>query len=283
MKRTTTLLLLCFFAAASALAQDRNLRVMSFNIRYNNAKDSINAWPNRKDKVASQVLFHQPAILGVQEALWDQMEDLAQRLPQYKYVGIGRDGGNKGEFSAIFYDTNRLQLLQSHTFWLSETPEAVGVKGWDAALPRIVTYARFRDRVTKKEFYHFNTHFDHRGKTARHESAKLLLEKVAKISGKLPAVVTGDFNATPDSDPIRVITDEQNPLHLKDSKPLSKIPHYGPDCTFNSFQAHETSDQPIDYIFLKGPWKVLQHATITQTWRGLFASDHFSIFASLSL
>ena len=150
MKRTTTLLLLCFFAAASALAQDRNLRVMSFNIRYNNAKDSINAWPNRKDKVASQVLFHQPAILGVQEALWDQMEDLAQRLPQYKYVGIGRDGGNKGEFSAIFYDTNRLQLLQSHTFWLSETPEAVGVKGWDAALPRIVTYARFRDRVTKK-------------------------------------------------------------------------------------------------------------------------------------
>ena len=283
MKRTTTLLLLCLFAAASALAQDRNLRVMSFNIRYNNAKDSINAWPNRKDKVASQILFHQPATLGVQEALWDQMEDLAQRLPQYKYVGIGRDGGTKGEFSAIFYDTTRLQLLQSHTFWLSETPEAVGVKGWDAALPRIVTYARFRDRLTKKEFYHFNTHFDHRGRTARHESAKLLLEKVAKISGKTPAVVTGDFNAMPDSDPIRVITDAQNPMHLKDSKPLSKIPHYGPDCTFNSFQAHETSDQPIDYIFLKGPWKVLQHATITQTWRGLFASDHFSIFASLSL
>ncbi|RPD38748.1 endonuclease/exonuclease/phosphatase family protein [Chitinophaga barathri] len=284
MKRITSALLLCLFAATTVLAQDRNIRVMSFNIRYNNPKDSINAWPNRKDKVASQVLFHQPVLLGVQEALWDQMDDLAQRLPQYKFVGVGRDDGQKkGEFSAIFYDTTRLQLLQSHTFWLSETPEVTGSKGWDAAICRIVTYARFRDRITKKEFYHFNTHFDHIGKIARRESAKLLLEKIAKISGKLPVVITGDFNATPADEPIRVITDEQNPLHLKDSKPLSKIPHYGPDCTFNSFKAHETAEDPIDYIFLKGPWKVLQHATITQTWKGLFASDHYSIFANLTL
>lgn len=284
MKRITTVWLLCLFAASTALAQTTNLRVMSFNIRYNNPKDSINAWPNRIDKVSSQILFHQPQLLGVQEALSDQMDDLSQRLPQYKFVGVGRDDGKKkGEFSAIFYDTTRLQLLQSHTFWLSETPETAGSKGWDAAICRIVTYAKFRDRKSRKEFYHFNTHFDHIGKIARRESAKLLLEKVAKISGKLPAVITGDFNATPSDEPIRVITDPQNPLHLADSKPLSKIPHYGPDCTFNSFKAHETSTEPIDYIFLKGKWTVLQHATITQSWKGLYASDHYSVFANLNL
>lgn len=284
MKKATSTFLLCLIIAASAMAQDNSLQVMTFNIRYNNAGDSINAWPNRKDKASSQILFHHPHILGVQEALWDQIEDLSRVLTEYKHVGVGRDdGAKKGEFSAIFYDTTRLQLLDSKTFWLSATPETIGSKGWDAQLPRIVTYARFKDRKTKKEFYHFNTHFDHRGKVARHESAKLLLQRVEQIAGKVPAVITGDFNAKPNDEPIQVIMDTQNPLRLKDAKALSKSPHYGPTSTFNSFKATDIGTEPIDYIFLKGNWDVWQHACITQTWGGLFASDHFAQFAKITL
>jgi endonuclease/exonuclease/phosphatase family metal-dependent hydrolase len=206
-------------------AQD--LQVMTFNIRLNIAVDSLNAWPYRKDMVASQILFHDVHLLGVQEALHDQMVDLKLRLPKFKYVGGGRDDGKeKGEYSAIFYDTTRLQVLQSKTFWLSLTPEVPGSKSWDAAITRIVTWARLKDRKTGKIFFAFNTHFDHMGKEARRESAKLLLQKVADIAGKTPAIITGDFNAAPTDEPMQVIVDKTNPLHLTDSKELSATPHY---------------------------------------------------------
>jgi len=271
-----------FLFSASLSAQDLN--VMTFNIRYNTMADSLNAWPYRKDKVASQVLFHEAHILGVQEALHDQVVDLQKRLPQYKYEGVGRDDGKeKGEYSAIFYDTARLQALQTKTFWLSETPGVAGSKGWDADITRIVTWVKFRDKKTKKIFFAFNTHFDHIGKIARRESAKILLLKVKEISGNTPAVITGDFNAVPADEPIQVIRDNSNPLHFTDSKELSGKPHYGPGGTFNGFKEKERNDQPIDFIFLRGNWKVRKHATISQTWEGRFASDHFSVLATLAL
>jgi endonuclease/exonuclease/phosphatase family metal-dependent hydrolase len=274
------LLLLTTLSTTVLLAQD--LQVMTFNIRLNIASDSLNAWPYRKDKVASQVLFHDVHLLGVQEALHNQMVDLKERLPRYNYVGVGRDDGKeKGEYSAIFYDTTRLQALQSQTFWLSLTPEVPGSKSWDAAITRIVTWARFKDRKTGKMFFAFNTHFDHLGKEARRESAKLLLQKVAVIAGKTPAVITGDFNAIPADEPIQVVMDNANPLHLTDSKDIATAPHYGPTGTFNGWGPKERDDQPIDYIFLKGPWKVRKHATISQTWGGRFASDHFAVTAVL--
>jgi len=258
------------------------LNVMTFNIRYNNTADGINAWPNRKDKVISQILFHHPHTLGLQEALHDQVEDLVKALPGYKYTGVGRiDGKMKGEYSAIFYDASRLQLLQSETFWLAEKTDLPFVKGWDAALERIVTWALFRDKKTKKNFYHFNTHFDHRGKVARRESAKLLLEKVNSIAGKTPVIITGDFNAIPDDEPIKILTDKNDPKYLTDAKSVSVMPHYGPDGTFNAFTSKETSNNPIDYIFIKKGFSVLQHATLSQTWQGLFSSDHFPVMASL--
>lgn len=262
----------------------QELNVMTFNIRLNTSADSLNAWPYRKDKVASQILFHEAHIVGVQEALHDQMMDLQQRLPKYKYAGVGRDDGKeKGEYSAIFYDTTRLQALQTETFWLSETPKVAGSKSWDAAITRIVTWIKFSDKKTKKIFFAFNTHFDHIGQVARRESAKILLQKVKEIAGTTPAVITGDFNAKPTDEPIQVIMDEANPLRLTDSKAISLKPHYGPAGTFNGFKEKERDDQPIDYIFLKGKWKVLNHATISQTWEGRFASDHFSVIARLLL
>jgi endonuclease/exonuclease/phosphatase family metal-dependent hydrolase len=262
----------------------QELNVMTYNVRLFVNSDSLDAWPNRKDKLASVVLFHDVDVLGVQEALPEQMADLRERLPRYKSVGVGReDGNNKGEFSAIFYDTVRLQLLQTQTFWLSQTPNVAGSKGWDAAITRIVTWAKFKDKKTKKIFFHFNTHFDHIGPEARRESAKMILQKVKGIAGNIPVVFTGDFNSRPSDEPIGIITDKSNPLHLTDSKAISQTPHYGPTGTFNGFQSKERDDDPIDYIFLKGKWKVLKHATISQTWQGRFASDHFAVFARLQL
>ncbi|TWI92282.1 endonuclease/exonuclease/phosphatase family protein [Chitinophaga japonensis] len=281
MKKTCLLLLLLLAAGSAAMAQTP-LTVMTFNIRYNTASDSLDAWPYRKDKVAGTVLFYETDLLGVQEALYDQITDLQQRLPQYKHTGVGRDDGKtKGEFSAIFYDTTRLQLLQSETFWLSATPQVPGSKGWDAAITRIVTWGKFRDKKTNKVFFHFNTHFDHRGEVARRESAHLLLKQVHAIAGKTPAVITGDFNATPDDEPIKVIMDNSDPLHFTDSKALSQTPHFGPEGTFNGFRHGERGTQPIDYIFLKGKFRVLRHATLSNTWGGRFASDHFAVLSSL--
>lgn len=269
-----------FITLCMAAQGQQGLNVMTFNIRWDNPGDSANAWPFRKDKVAGQILFHAADVVGVQEALHRQMLDLKTRLPKYAYVGVGRDDGKeKGEYSAIFYDSTRLRLQKSGTFWLAPNPETAGMKGWDAALPRIVTWAMFRYRNARNQFYVFNTHFDHMGKIARAESAKLLLRKVLEIGGTYPCIVMGDFNAAPDDEPIKIIGDVNDVNHLINAKAVSTSPHYGPSGTFNGFQAKETTDQPIDHIFIKNGVRVLQHATLSQTWGGRFSSDHFPVFA----
>lgn len=266
--------------AVDAGAQE--LKVMSFNIRLNVTSDSLNAWPYRVDKVVSQVMYHEVDLLGVQEARPEQMDDLRAKLTRYRSIGGGRDNGtDQGEASALFYDTTRLVSLANGMFWLSKTPEVPGSLGWDAQITRMVTWSKFRDKKSKKIFFAFNTHFDHIGKEARRESAKMVLAKVKELAGNTPAVITGDFNAIPSDEPIQVITDKSNPLHLTDSRELSKTGHYGPTGTFTGFQSKERDDFPIDYIFVKGAWKVRTHATISQTWQGRFASDHFAVLATL--
>jgi endonuclease/exonuclease/phosphatase family metal-dependent hydrolase len=277
-------LLLFLTIVTVVFASAQSLNVMSFNIRLNTSSDGENAWPYRKNKVTSQILFYNVQILGVQEALHDQMMDLKEWLTDFSYVGVGRDDGKTaGEYSAIFYDSTRLKLLKTQTFWLSEQPTVPGSKSWDAAITRIVTWAEFKDRKTKKKFFVFNTHFDHIGKTARAESAKIILQKVKEIAGKHPVIVTGDFNSTPSEDPYQIITDANNPHRLTDSKTVCLTPHYGPTGTFNAFKGKETSDEPIDYIFVKGKVRVLRHGTISESWQGRFSSDHFPVFATLSL
>jgi len=276
-----------FFIAISFMVsmsiQSQELNVMTFNIRYNTKNDSLNAWPYRKDNAASQIKFHNVHILGVQEALHEQVMDLNQSLSQYKYVGVGRDDGKtKGEYSAIFYDTTRLKLLGSSTFWLSLTPGIPGSKSWDAAITRIFTWAKFTDVRSKKTFFVFNTHFDHIGQEARRESAKLIKQKVKDIAGTTPVIITGDFNAHPSDEPIKILVDENDKDKLIDTKAVSVTPHYGPQGTFNGFGSKERDSEPIDFIFIKGKWKVLQHATLSQTWGGRFSSDHFPVFAKLS-
>ena len=278
-------LFLAFFICMNIISvkAQQPLNVMTFNIRYNNAGDSLNSWTYRKDIAASQVTFFNVDILGVQEALYDQMLDLQQRLPNYKYKGVGRtDGKTKGEYSAIFYNTATLAFLNGSTFWLSQTPDSAGITGWDAALPRIVTWCMFEDKINHKKFFAFNTHFDHIGKVARAESAKLLLNKVKEIAGNYPAVITGDFNARDEDEPIKIIVDKNNPNHFTDSKFTSLAPHYGPDGTFNAFTNKEVDNKAIDHIFIKNNIKVLKHATISESWNGRFSSDHFPVFTQIS-
>lgn len=275
-----------FFLLGSAYQTQAQaaLNIMSFNIRLNLASDSLNAWPHRKGFVASEVQFHDVQILGVQEALYEQMTDLQQLLPRFKHCGVGRDDGTtKGEFSAIFYDSARFKALDNQTYWLSETPSVPGSKSWDAAITRIVTWVKFKDLKTQKIFFVFNTHFDHIGHEARKNSAVLLKEKVFALTSKYPALIMGDFNSSKDDEPIRVLLDKKSGKFFTDANDISLTPHYGPGGSFNAFGPKETSDKPIDFIFIKGAAKVLKHAHISQTWNGRFASDHFAVFAKVIL
>jgi endonuclease/exonuclease/phosphatase family metal-dependent hydrolase len=255
-----------------------HIRVMTFNIRYDEPNDKENAWPHRKSLVASMIRFHHADLVGVQEALARQLKDLDQLLPEYSWVGVGRaDGRAAGEFSAIFYRKSRFKHLESSTYWLSETPQ-VPSTGWDAALPRIVTWVKLQDLQTGKIFYHFNTHFDHRGVRARDESARLLLDRTAQMARNLPAVVTGDFNFTESSDGYKILTG--NNSALRDARYISEQGHHGPTSTFNEFKAL-IPDRKIDYVFVKGKIRVLQHGALSDTWDGRFPSDHLPVLAEI--
>jgi endonuclease/exonuclease/phosphatase family metal-dependent hydrolase len=275
---------LCAFSNLFAQTSgDKNaLRVMTFNIRYNEPKDGVNAWANRKTKVADVIRFHKADLIGVQEAQYNQLQDLEKLLPDFAWRGVGRDGENKGEFSAILYRRARFKLLENQTFWLSETPEKVGSKGWDANLPRIVTRAKFQDRQTKKTFFHFNTHFDHIGKQARTESAKLLLAQTQKITGKFPFVVTGDFNAKEDTDVYRILTGKTESANFKliDARYVSQNGHFGGNSTFSAFK-ELIPENRIDYVLVGEGTRVLEHGVLSDRWDGLWASDHLPVLAEI--
>ncbi|QQQ26608.1 endonuclease/exonuclease/phosphatase family protein [Chryseobacterium indoltheticum] len=270
--RFSTLLLFVF-----AWSFSQNLKVMSFNIRLNVDSDKENSWTNRKQDVVDLLSYYHPDYFGVQEALPEQMKDIKNGLKNYDYVGVGRDDGKeKGEFSAIFYDTERLQVMKSGTFWLSETPGKPS-KGWDAAYNRVCTYAVFKDKKSKKEFLAMNLHFDHVGNVARVKSADLILKKIKEINPKnLPLTLSGDFNLTDDTEPIKIIS--QN---LKDSFYNSEKKHYGPKGTFTAFNVTEVPQDRIDYIFVKG-FKIKSNRHINDRRENLlYPSDHFPVLTEL--
>ena len=254
------------------------LRVMSFNIRYDEPRDKENAWSNRKELVASMIRFHRADLVGVQEALKHQLEDLEKLLSGYDWVGVGRDDGKEaGEFSAILYRKSRFTIIDNVTFWLSETPSVPGSKGWDAAFPRIVTWAKFKDKTSGKTFFHFNTHFDHRGVRAREGSARLLRERIDSIAGRTPVILTGDFNFNEASTGYEILVAKDS---LRDARYASQYGHHGPTSTFNEFKAL-VPEWRIDYVMVKGSIKVLQHGALADTWDGRFPSDHLPVLAEV--
>ncbi|MBO9638997.1 MAG: endonuclease/exonuclease/phosphatase family protein, partial [Siphonobacter aquaeclarae] len=236
----------------------------------------VNAWPNRKEMVKGLVRYHDFDIFGTQEALIGQLRDVAE-LKEYAFFGAGRDDGREGgEHSAIFYKKDRFKVLASGNFWLSETPEKPG-KGWDATCcNRIASWLKLKDLVTKKEFYFFNVHFDHQGVVARRESGKLMVKKIKEIAGNTPAICTGDFNSTPDTEQIK----EMQTI-LNDAKAVTEMPAYGPEGTFNAFKFTAPMADRIDYIFTARPIKVLKYAVLTDSKEQRYPSDHQPVVAKI--
>ena len=274
MKNPILFILFCLLALQT---QAQELAVMTYNIRLNNAGDGENAWPVRRDYLVSQIKFYGPDVFGVQEALPEQMDYLRKEFPDYKSLGDGREGPNKGEYSAIFYNTKKLKLEQGDMFWLSTTPGKVST-GWDAALPRVCTYGLFSVEDSGRKFWMFNTHFDHVGQQARVNSAQLILGKIKEMDTEnYPVVLTGDFNVEPDNPVYPTITKE-----MLDAHEVSELPAFGPKGTFNGFKYDEPVTRRIDYIFVsKSGFIALKEGILTDSKDSKYPSDHFPVLAYL--
>ena len=257
------------------------IRVMSYNIRcLATEEDFRDLWWLRRSHLAEQVKKHNPDLIGMQEVYTSQGKYLAGKLKGYAWFGPPRnDGKKKGERNPIFYKKDRFELLQQSTFWLSETPEVLGSKSWDTACKRIVTWGEFRDKKSGKIFFHFNTHFDHKGEVARKESAKILLQRAKAIAGDSPFFVTGDFNTDPDSIPYQTTT-----TALSDSRKISLTVPQGPENTAWTFKVGVPPDHRIDYIFVSKGISVSDYAALEETYgKGRRPSDHISVLVDLSV
>lgn len=258
--------------------QSQTIDVISYNIRYDNPDDKPNNWDNRKEFLISQLNFYAPDVFGTQEGLVHQLKDIDNGLGNYTYFGVGRDhGDDRGEFTAIFYNKEKLDLLEQSTFWLSETPTTPS-KGWDAALPRICTYGLFENKEDGSKFMVFNTHFDHVGVKAREESSKLILKKIKEFNPDgLPVVLTGDFNLESESAGVQVILEELDDAHIAAGKNA-----FGPEGTFNGFDFAKPVERRIDYIFVSPDRiEVLKSAILSDSKDLRYPSDHLPVFARL--
>lgn len=263
-----------FFSTAQKIGISFN--IASYNIKYDNPKDTANAWSIRKGTIATMMLFNEVDILGIQEGLRHQVETLDSLLPDHAYVGVGReDGIENGEYTALFYNKNLFEVLDSSTFWLSPTPD-VPSKGWDAAFPRICTWAALKVRKTNDIIFVFNTHFDHVGKTARLNSAKLILDQIKTIAENNPVVLLGDFNIEPSSVPYELLTKD-----FDDAFSVTQTPHFGPLASFNNFDFHKTPLRRIDYIFVNNFFDVLRHGILNNHHNMKYPSDHFPVITEV--
>ena len=256
----------------------QEVSVMTYNIKLDYPKESENSWTNRKPIFINQLKFYEPDILGVQEAMPNQMKDMDSLLADYNFVGVGRDDGkDAGEYSAIFYKKAQFKVLKSSTFWLSQTPEKVSM-GWDAVCNRVCTYALFQNKSSKKTFWVFNTHFDHVGVEARKQSAILILQKIKELNSENhPVILMGDFNMEVTHESIQLITKT-----LRDSKKASNIV-FGPEGTFNNFEFNKPVTRRIDFIFLSNDIKVNKYAVLSDSHNCRYPSDHLPVYLKLAI
>lgn len=277
------LILLAALIALPTAARERGDRysAMTYNIRLDIASDGDNAWPHRRTALTSLVAYYAPDLVGMQEVLLHQKQAVETDLPGYQFVGVARDDGrDKGEFSPLGFRRDRFALVTSGTFWLSPTPAVPG-KGWDAAYPRVASWARLRDKAAKRNLLVVNTHMDHVGQVARLESARQIrrwLSDNRKVGETL--VLMGDFNSPTDSPAYAAIV-EAGAGALRDTLAISRTPHFGPLGTFTAFKIDQVAPSPIDHIFVSDDVAVLRHATLTQQTGGKLPSDHYPVLTDL--
>lgn len=287
MKRSVyfaALLVFFIFWGCSCDSGKDSIKVITFNIRYDNPRDSVNAWPYRAAMVCEFLEEEEPDLIGMQEVLFRQYEVIDSALQDYGSVGVGRsDGAKGGELNPVFYRKDRFDLIRTKTFWLSETPEVPGSQAWGANLPRIVTWMELSDRKTGGHIYFFNTHFAHDSDSARIMSSALLLTKIDSIASGFPFIVTGDFNQLPTSKGYAVLTGpaESIPL-LKDAWEISEANPDGPGYTFNGFSDRQGSGR-IDYVFVRNGMKVHSHTVTVRKEKNVYISDHWPVTAVVSV
>ncbi len=271
--------ILPFFTKEKPTTQTDMIKVITYNIRYDNPKDGKNNWKYRKTHVADFLQTESPDFFGVQEALFHQAIELGNLMPDYHWVGVGRADGNKdGEFTSIFFKKDKYFVEKTGTFWLSETPEIIGSKGWDAALPRIATWAIFKNKQTDSTYFVLNTHFDHIGDTARVESAKLILKQVKALNQKAKSVIMGDLNVTPRD---KVYTAFTQNTDFRDARKATETAPKGKKGTFNNFKIKHFREATIDYIFVDKRLTVKSYEVPTPQYDNRQASDHYPIVITL--
>ncbi len=248
---------------------DYDVSIMSFNVRYDEIADGEHKWDNRKEAVVNMWEITRPSVVGIQEGLYHQVEYLERELTDYDYVGVGRDDGHSsGEYAAIFYLKDKYEVVEKGDFWLSETPDVPSL-GWDANNIRIVTWVKLKDVHSNQIFYMFNTHFDHKGKKARKESPKLLVNKIKTIvSEEVPIFITGDLNTWINNSNLRPITNE-----YYDAR---RFADYSDNKKSFNYWGKWYANWNIDYIFYKNA-NALAFRTVTEDFGVPFISDHYPI------
>jgi len=271
--------LLILLVASVAVAGD--VRVMTFNVRTSNAVDGLNSWPLRRMMFYRTITHFDPDLLGMQEVTPFQTQDISANLKGYELLGLPRDDGKtRGERAAVLFKRDRFDKVRDGTFWLSETPDVVGSKGWDAALPRVCSWVELRDRQNdNRTIYFFNTHFDHKGPKAREESAKLMREKIKEIAGDNPVVITGDFNTGQSSPPFKDLTDDRFTEAFAETHPKPTTQ----DFTFHAFTGQSNKGGiRIDWILHSAQLRATSAQIDRSSENGRYPSDHFPVEAVLS-
>ncbi|MCA8952977.1 MAG: endonuclease/exonuclease/phosphatase family protein [Planctomycetes bacterium] len=274
--RRSSLLTTVTLLALTACSTPVEFRALTANLRYGTAKDGDNAWPVRRELLAATIVTAAPTVLGVQEALDFQLEFLAERLPHHRRLGQGRDGGDRGEHAALFVDETAFEVVEHGDFWLSLTPDTPASVGWDAALPRICTWAHLRGRASGRELRVWNLHLDHRGSEARRESARLVAARIAELPG--PHLVLGDLNAGETSPPL---------VALREAGLRDTFRTLHPDAaavgTFHGFRGGTAGDK-IDYVLATREFEVVDAAILSEPGPGgRHPSDHHFVVATLRL
>lgn len=276
MEKTFKLIVGLMLLISSEQLVAQSISFMSYNIRYDNPNDKENNWHHRKQELSKLITYYHPDFLGTQEGLSHQIEYLDNQLKNYDRIGVGReDGKQKGEYTAIFYDATKFDLLKKETFWLSETSNKVSV-GWDAALERICTYGEFKNKKTNEIIHVFNAHFDHQGEKSREMSVKLILDKVKEYTQESSKVVVmGDFNSLPSDKPISIFR-----KFFQNGYSFQKEFLYGPEGTFNDFELDYSLKYRLDYIFLKN-FSINTYRHIDdRRMNNLWVSDHLPVFVT---
>lgn len=275
MKKLIIFVSLLFLAMAYGKAEDKEvLKIATFNLRMDTPSDGENAWFHRKDMVNDLIRFYGFDLFGTQEGFTHQLNDIL-RLSDYRFIGVGRDDGkDAGEHCAIFYRSDRFKVLDQGDFWLSEHPEKPG-RGWDGTCcNRICTWGKFEDLKNHKQFYFFNVHYEYEGDVARRESSNLMISRIKSIAGNQPVFLTGDFNAFPTEEPIRILNDSG---FLNDSYKITKEAPFGPVCTYHGYDSTIKTEERLDYIWVTDSIQIDKCGVLTNTLYGHTPSDHFPV------